>query len=194
MIHPQFAERWSPRAFRNDPIAPAQVADLFEAARRAPSCFNDQPWHFVYGTSPAGHARILATLAPANQTWARNAPLLGVAFARKSFGHDGKPNRWSEFDTGMAAMSLTLQAHHLGLATHFMGGFDEAAALATAGLDPAGWRGLAAFAVGPAGDPESLPEPLRTRERTRSPRKPLEQVAAPIAEQPASAATASPAP
>ncbi len=49
-VDPRFLERWSPRAFTDQPISAADVASLFEAARWAPSCFNAQPWLFVYAT------------------------------------------------------------------------------------------------------------------------------------------------
>ncbi len=176
-LAPLFAERWSPRAFSPEPLAPAQVSALFEAARRAPSCYNDQPWHFVYATEPAARARLLPVLVEANRAWAQHAPLLGVVFARKTFAHDGRPNRWGEFDAGQAAMSLALQAHLLGLASHFMGGFDEAAAYPACEMDPAGWTAMAAFVVGRVGDPATLPEKLRERELLRSPRKPAAEVA-----------------
>ncbi len=177
MLHAAFTARWSPRAFRATPLAPAQITALFEAARHAPSCFNDQPWHFVYATTAAARARLLPVLAESNRAWAQHAPLLGIVFARKTFGHDGKANRWGEFDTGQAAMSLALQAHLSGLESHFMGGFDEAAAYAACGMDAAGWRALAAFVVGAVGDPAALPEALRARELQRSPRKALAEAA-----------------
>jgi len=175
--HSLIASRWSPRAFREDPIPPAAVTALFEAARAAPSCFNDQPWTFVYATSPAARARLLALLVEGNRTWAQRAPLVGVSFARKIFGQTGKPNRWGQHDTGMASMNLALQAHALGLAAHFMGGFDETASYAACGMDPEKWTAMAAFVVGAVADAESLPEPLREREKVRSPRKAIEEVA-----------------
>lgn len=42
------AERWSPRAFAADrPVSRRDLTALMEAARWAPSCFNDQPWRFI---------------------------------------------------------------------------------------------------------------------------------------------------
>jgi len=175
--HSLIASRWSPRAFREDPIPPATIAVLFEAARAAPSCFNDQPWQFVYATSPAARARLLPLLVEGNRSWAQRAPLIGISFARKIFGQTGKPNRWGQHDTGMASMNLALQANAAGLAAHFMGGFDEAAAYAACGMDPEQWTAMAAFVVGAVGEAEGLPEPLREREKARSPRKALAEVA-----------------
>ena len=52
-IHPLIQNRWSPRAFSPKPIPHEAVMALFEAARWAPSSYNEQPWRFIYAT--AGH-------------------------------------------------------------------------------------------------------------------------------------------
>ena len=59
-----------------------------------------------------------------NQLWAKNAPVLLLAVATQNFGHNGKPSRWGQYDTGAAVMSLCLQAVALGLCVHQMGGYD----------------------------------------------------------------------
>lgn len=41
------SKRWSPRAFAPRAVEADKLQTLFEAARWAPSCYNDQPWHFV---------------------------------------------------------------------------------------------------------------------------------------------------
>ena len=43
-----FINRWSPRAFSDKAVPPEILKSLFEAARWAPSCFNEQPWLFLY--------------------------------------------------------------------------------------------------------------------------------------------------
>ncbi|MEM7200596.1 MAG: nitroreductase family protein [Planctomycetota bacterium] len=175
-VDPQFVERWSPRSFASEPLPDTQVRALFEAARWAPSCFNEQPWRFVYAMSPSGREQVAALLADANRAWAAKAPLLGVVFARRRFARNDKPNRWAAFDSGAAAFSLALQAHRLGLAAHFMGGFDENRAYQTLGVDEAEFEAMAAFAVGCRGDVEALPEALQAREAP-SDRKPPGEVA-----------------
>ncbi len=160
----EFLDRWSPRAFRQDPITKAQLASLFEAMRWAPSCFNEQPWRLCYGLAgePA-HARIVGLLVEANQ-WAARAPLLIVLFNRRNFSHNDKPNRTSAFDTGAAWMSLALEARKLGLYSHGMAGFDTQRAYTELGADPAIYEVQAAIAVGALGDPATLPDKLRERE------------------------------
>ena len=40
------ARRWSPREFSSRPVEPEKLASLFQAARLAPSSYNQQPWSF----------------------------------------------------------------------------------------------------------------------------------------------------
>jgi nitroreductase len=166
-VLPLLLDRWSPRAFRPEPLTEAQLASLFEAMRWAPSCYNDQPWLVVYGERPGSddHNRVLSCLVEFNQTWARSAPLLILLFARRRFNHNGQPNRHAGFDCGSAWMSLALQAQALGLHAHAMAGFDEARAYTELGVPEADYEAMAAIAVGALGDPADLPEPLRAREQ-----------------------------
>lgn len=175
-IDERFLQRWSPRAFRSDPVPREHLLAMFEAARWAPSCYNDQPWRFVWGQEPADHDRILGLLAEGNRVWAARAPVLGVVFARRRFRHDDRPNRWAPFDAGAAAISLSLQANELGYFTHFMAGFDAQRACVELGAPPDLYEAMAAFAIGRLGDPSTLPEELRAREAP-SDRLPLEAIA-----------------
>jgi nitroreductase len=179
-VDPQFLDRWSPRAFRSDPLTPAQLASLFEAMRWSPSCFNEQPWRVVYAESSAteDHARLCGLLVPANQAWACRPPLLMILFARRNFSHNGKPNRTAAFDVGAAWMSLALEARALGLHAHAMAGFDTERAYSELGVDPEQYEALAAVAVGTIGDPAVLPENYRARE-VPSGRNPTSQFAYP---------------
>lgn len=165
-ILPMFLDRWSPRAFRPEPLTEAQRASLFEAMRWAPSCYNEQPWLVVYGERPGSddHNRVLACLVEFNQSWARAAPLLMILFARRRFARNDKPNRHAGFDCGSAWMSLALQARALGLYAHAMAGFDEARCYTDLGVPEPDYEAMAAIAVGVHGDPADLPEPLRARE------------------------------
>ena len=95
-----FIARWSPRAFLSDSIAEEDMETLFEAARWSPSCFNEQPWRFVYAHKEGDLKKFRAVLGEGNQVWANKAPLLVIAFSRRTFAQNGKPNRWADFDTG----------------------------------------------------------------------------------------------
>lgn len=174
-IHDLVQQRWSPRAFSEKPVPPAILRSLFEAARWAPSSNNEQPWAFLVATSeqPENHGRMLSTLVEFNQTWAKHAPVLGIAVSELNFLKTGKPNRNASYDTGAAMAHLTLEATSRGLFVHQMGGFDAQKARQLFEI-PEGWEPIAAFAIGYPGDPEALPETLRQREVAPRERKPLD--------------------
>lgn len=173
-IEPILANRWSPRAFAADrPVEGEKLIACLEAARWAPSCFGDEPWRFIVCDrvrDPATWRQLLDCLTAKNQEWARNAPVLMIACAATLF-RNGKPNRWGQYDTDQAAISLCIQAEALGLATHQMGGFDGDAVRKTFAV-PDDFTPMAAIALGYQGDPEILGQnfhDIETAERRRQP-------------------------
>src|SRR5208282_4315634 len=178
-VHPLFVDRWSPRAFGNESVAPETLRALFEAARWAPSSANEQPWLFVYADTPEGRAQLLPAILPMNRTWAERAPVLVFLFARKKFAqpgpYQGLPNPTALFDAGAAWMSLASQAHLVGLSTHAMGGIDRNEAFRLLGVSPEEYDSVIAIAIGHRADPSTLPEPLASREVPSS-RRPLAEI------------------
>jgi len=175
-VHPQFPGRWSPRAFDGRALEASTVLTLLEAARWAPSCFNAQPWRFAYALRDgAGWDALLATLVDANQAWARRAGALVAVISRSRYERNDQPAPTHAFDAGAAWMSLALQAAHLGLASHGMQGFDQAAARRLLKV-PEVYEIPAIIAIGAPGQLEDLPEAYREREQP-SDRKALDQIA-----------------
>lgn len=173
-IHEIITERWSPRAFEARPVEPEKLRTLFEAARWAASSYNAQPWFFMIATKddPANFQRVLNTFVEINQSWAKNAPVIGFSAARRNFEHNGQPNRHAFHDVGQAAASLALEAASLGLQLHQTAGIDPEKAKKEFHV-PDGYEVVAGFALGYPGDPSALPEPLRGRETGARQRKPL---------------------
>jgi len=168
-----FSHRWSPRSFRKVEIPVATLTAIIDAARWAPSCFNEQPWLILTSASVEDFSLYLGLLNEKNQEWAVNASVLGFMVARRHFIHNGKPNRWAAFDTGSAWMSLTMQAHKFGLYTHGMGGINLAEVYPQLGIPEEEFEVICAFAIGIVDRPEELPsEDLRERE-VPSDRRPL---------------------
>ncbi len=171
-IHELLASRWSPRAYAADQPVPSELlAQLFEAARWAPSSSNEQPWSFIVGTKGTETwIKLSETLVPANQTWTKNAPVLVLGLARKVFQKNGSPNRYGIYDLGQAVSMLLIQATSLGLITHQMAGFDAEKARAVFHV-PDGYDIGAMIAIGYQADVSILPPELREREtapRTRN--------------------------
>jgi len=127
-VDPAFLNRWSPRAFTGEPIPDETLLTMFEAARWAPSCFNMQPWRFLYARKDSEHwLRFLHLLIPYNQDWAKDASVLGVVVSKTLLerpNRDPVPAHSHSYDAGAAWMSLALQASRLGWAAHGMIGFD----------------------------------------------------------------------
>ena len=175
-VDAMFLDRWSPRALSPVPISEHQLAALFEAARWAPSCYNEQPWLFLYATGTEDRKRFASALVEKNRAWAGRAPLLVFLATRRHFASNGKPNRHAGFDAGAAWMSLALQARRLGLHAHAMAGFDQDRARAVLGLDEQEYDIMAAIAVGWRIEPDSLPEEFRPQEQPNN-RRPTQEIA-----------------
>lgn len=174
-IESLFLRRWSPRAMSGKPITEAERMSLFEAARWAPSTYNDQEWRFLYALrdTPKWQTHF-DLLMEANQTWCKNAAMLVVIAGHKVFSRNGKPNPVHLFDCGNAFENLALQGASMGLVVHGMAGFDFEKAR-TALKIPDEYAVAAMFAVGHPGDPEQLPENLREIEKP-SGRKPVSEI------------------
>ena len=139
---------------------------LLEAARWAPSCFNDQPSRFVVcdkATDEASWQNALGVLVEKNRLWAKNAPVLILAVAMENFNHNSKPNRWAMYDTGAASVSLCLQATAMGLIVHQMGGFDAEKAREVFNL-PGDCRPMAMMAAGYQADVDALDDDFKEAE------------------------------
>ena len=175
-IHDLIARRWSGRAF--DPgksVHRAQLLALLEAARWAPSCFGDEPWHFIVWDrfrSEFGWQKAFDCLQPGNQLWAMNAPVLVLSLAAIQFRERERANRWAQYDTGAAAVSLCLQASAMGLMAHQMGGFDSERARVSFAV-PSAYQPMAMIAVGHPGPEQMLEGELRVRELAPRTRQPL---------------------
>lgn len=172
-IHDLLSHRWSPRAFAARPVDAATLARLFEAARWAPSSYNEQPWAFVVAQSSdaAGFTKALEGLIEFNRDWVKHAPALIYSLARKSFARNGQPNPHAWHDVGLAVANLTVQASAEGLVVHQMAGIlpDKVRELFNV---PVEWEPVTGIAIGYVGDPDTLPEKLRERELAPRERKP----------------------
>lgn len=168
-IHELLAERWSTRAFSEDPVEQDEIRALLEAMRWAPSCFNEQPWRVLVfdGSDPGAREKAESCLVDGN-SWAKAAPLLLMTLHTTKFERNDKPNAHGAHDLGLADMSLTVQAQAMGLAVHMMAGFDREAARELFEV-PEGIEPLVMIAIGRPGDPQQLSEELR--ERQSGPRK-----------------------
>ena len=174
-IEPIFLRRWSPRAMTGESISDAEMLTLFEAARWAPSTYNEQEWRFLYARRDTPQWPLFfELLVEGNRAWCQRAALLSVIVAHKVFQRTGKPNPVHVFDSGLAFENLALQGTAMGLVVHGMQGFDFEKARKTLSV-PDDYAVSAMFAAGRPGNPAELAPELREREAP-SPRKPVHEM------------------
>ncbi len=175
-VHEFVAKRWSPYAFADRDVSDEDLRSLFEAARWAPSSYNEQPWSYIVATRAqrSEFERLLTCLVEGNQVWAKAAPVLALGVATLNFKRNAKPNRAAVHDLGLAAGNLLLEATARGLCVHQMIGILPDRARELYGI-PEGSEAVTGIAIGYAGDPEALPDPLRERDLTARVRKPMRE-------------------
>ena len=121
-VHRAIGARRAYRALTPIPITPDLVNELASAARLAPSCFNNQPWRFVFVSDKKRLSEMFAVLSEGN-AWARNASLIVAAFSRQEDDCVIRDRIYHQFDVGMATGFLILRATEMGLVAHPIAGF-----------------------------------------------------------------------
>jgi len=174
-LHPLIANRWSPRIF--DPSAKMDEHDLvaiLEAARMAPSAFNEQPWRYLIGRRDDSiFTSILNGLSEFNQAWARNSSAL-ILVCAKTRRANGDPIKTYKYDLGLSVSQAGFEAHHRGFFAHHMAGFDPKFMVDTFQLEDL--EPVVVVALGRLGDVERHSEQEIERERTISTRRPLSEI------------------
>src|SRR5258708_18098357 len=173
---PVILQRWSPRAFADRDVSPADLRKVFEAARWAPSSYNEQPWRFIVGTrNSSAYRKIGESLMPFNQAWALSAPVLILGVSKPRFSRNDTPNKCAAHDLGAATGFITLQAAALGLVTHQMAGFDQDKARELFAIPETYVMG-SVMALGYQGEPSKLTQQFLVSEVEPRIRKPLSEI------------------
>ena len=169
-------ERWSPMAFDPKPVEEEKVMAMFEAARWAPSAYNEQPWRYIYAQKGDKNRDVLEGLLTEGNAWAKNAGVLMLSFASKNFGYNGKPNRHYLHDTGAASAYMMAQLPSLGLVGHQMSGYDKDRANEALGV-PDEFEPGSMIAVGYYAGQDGLKDDWKQREDAPRVRKDLHDIA-----------------
>lgn len=168
------------RAYRSlEPveITDELVRDLAESAQLAPSCFNNQPWRFVFAYEPQVLQKLYGVMAKSND-WTQAASMIIAVFSREDLDCRIKGRHYYLFDTGMATAFLILRATELGLVAHPIAGYDEDAVKEILGI-PGDMQVITLVIVGKhsATIGPLLTEKQAETEKKRPERLPLEKFA-----------------
>src|ERR1700748_508397 len=86
-----FIDRWSPRSMTGEGLSEEELMTLFEAARWAPSSYNNQPWRILYARRDTPHWQAFFDLmVPPNQVWTKDAAALVVWVSKSTFDFNGQ--------------------------------------------------------------------------------------------------------
>jgi nitroreductase len=174
-INPLFVNRWSPRCMTGEELSNEDLMALFEAARWAPSSYNNQPWRFIYAKrNTKSWNKLFDLLAEGNKTWAKDSAALVVLISHKNFEFNEKPSITHQLDAGAAWENLALEACFRGIVTHGMEGFDYQRARQELEI-PENYDVMAMIAIGKRGPKENLPPKLQDMEYPND-RKPLNEI------------------
>jgi nitroreductase len=167
------------RAYRS--LEPAHITDeliedLAATAALSPSCFNNQPWRYVFVYEPAMLDRVKAALSKGN-AWAQAASMIIVVYSRKQDDCVIYNREYFLFDTGLATAFLILRATELGLVAHPIAGYSPSTVKQAVGI-PEDRIVISLVIVGKhaSGISPILSDKQRQAEVQRPPRKPLDDI------------------
>lgn len=100
------------------------VQELAKAAQLTPSCFNNQPWRFIFVYDRDMLIKMQEALSEGNK-WAYAASLIIAVFGKKEEDCVVRGREYYLFDIGMACAFIQLRATELGLVAHPIAGFSE---------------------------------------------------------------------
>ncbi|MFQ6107164.1 MAG: nitroreductase family protein [Thermoplasmata archaeon] len=163
------------RALSDRPIAREATRSLAESARLAPSCFNNQPWRFIFVQGEPYASAVKNALSSGNR-WATRSPLIIVVAARRDDDcklSDGRD--YFLFDCGLAVCQLILRAVELGLIAHPIAGYEPEAVKKALNV-PADYVVITLVVCAYPGDDDSLlSEKQKEIEPKRPERDPIEE-------------------
>jgi len=146
-------ERRSIRRYRPDPIPAADLNQILEAGRLAPSAANRQPWRFILVTEPKQKAALAQ--ACGGQIWLADAACILVVVGLPEISA-----KWYRVDVAIAMQNMVLAAWSLGYGTCWIGAFDPAQVKQVCGIPD----DAEVVACTPIGVPDISPAPKPRKE------------------------------
>ncbi len=160
--------RRSIRAFQDREIPEKALNQVLESVKWCPSWANSQCWEIILIRDQAGKERLQELLHhknPAEKAVVQAPVVIALCGKTGTAGYykgkaDTSLGDWFMFDLGIAAQTLCLTAHSLGLGTVIIGALDHIRANEVLGVGD----GYKMVAFIPIGYPAKTPSPPRRRE------------------------------
>lgn len=99
------------------------IKTLASFASLSPSCFNHQPWKFVFVYENAILEELKTALSKGND-WARSASMIIAVLSKQNDDCVLDYRKYYLFDTGIASAFLILKATELGYVAHPIAGYN----------------------------------------------------------------------
>jgi len=151
-----------------------KIKELLEAARWAPSCFNNQPWRFIVSREDSLD-QVKECLTQGN-SWAKRAPLIITVTSQPELDCQIQDREYYTLGIGLAVENLLLQGIDLGLVVHPIAGFKEKKVKQVLKI-PDPFRVYTLIIIGYPGVPEGLDEEIIKKEKAPRQRKSLKEIA-----------------
>jgi 3-hydroxypropanoate dehydrogenase len=165
-----FTDAHTANSFTDTPVTDAELAQIWELTRWAPTSANFQPLRVLYVNSPEARAKLVDHMSDGNKEKTASAPAVAVLALDSRFhthlptvfpagaglvdvfeGNDEMRSSAAEFNSALQAGYFILAVRALGLAAGPMGGFDKAA-LDAEFFDDGRWKSILVVNIGHPGD------------------------------------------
>lgn len=117
----------SRRAFRSlerVDITDQLIVDIANTVKLSPSCFNNQPWEFIFVSDQKKLKNLFTSLNKGN-FWATKSSMIVAVLSKKKNDCQIKGRDYYLFDTGMGTAYLILKLSELGFVAHPIAGYSE---------------------------------------------------------------------
>jgi nitroreductase len=163
------------RSLEHVEVTRETVEDLATHAQLSASCFNNQPWRYVFVYERDELEEMYMALSRGN-AWAKQSSMIIAAFSKADDDCQVQGRDYHQFDLGVATATLILRATELGLVAHPISGFSPEKTREILGI-PEEYTVLTLIIVGKKMQEihPSLSEDQIEKERKRPERAPLGQ-------------------
>jgi nitroreductase len=161
------------RSLKHVEITKETVDDLARHAQLSASCFNNQPWRYVFVYEHERLEELKEALSRGN-AWAKQSSMIIIAFSKADDDCQIRGRKYHQFDLGMATATMILRATELGLVAHPIAGFSPKKTREILGI-PEEYEVLTMIIVGTKMQEihPSLSEEQINNEKKRPERKPV---------------------